>query len=158
MLVIRLQRTGRRNIPAYRLAVAPKHAAVKGKVREYVGYYLPARNPHVFEFRKERIEYWISRGAQPSDTAARLLRRAGVTGLEKFIRTYTKRKKKGAEAGLPAPSTPLGVNSDEAKAGKDADAAKQEASDQGGGEIPAPTDSAQAQASQKKVEEEQKEG
>ena len=94
MLVIRLQRTGRRNIPAYRLVIAEKRAAVKGKVKEYIGHYLPTRNPHEFVFKKERIEHWLKFGAQPSNTVARLLKNAGMTDLDKFIKSYTKKKKR----------------------------------------------------------------
>lgn len=104
MLVIRFQRTGRRNVPTFRLVVAEKSNAVKGKVVEYLGHYLPARNPHVFEFEKDRLDHWITMGAHPSDTAARLLTRAGVKNLEKFIVRYAKQKKKGEEeAAVEAP-------------------------------------------------------
>lgn len=105
MLVLRLQRTGRKNVPTYRLVIAEKSAAVKGKSQEEVGYYLPQRTPHILEFKQERIEYWVKMGAQPSDTVARLLTRAGMKGLEKFIRPYAKKKKKGeAEAAASAPA------------------------------------------------------
>ncbi len=97
MLVIRFQRTGRRNVPTFRLVVAEKSKAVKGKVVEYLGHYLPARNPHVFEFEKDRLDHWLKMGAHPSDTAARLLTRAGIKNLEKFIVRYAKQKKKGEE-------------------------------------------------------------
>lgn len=49
MLVIRLQRTGRENMPTYRLVVAEKARPVKGKFMEIVGHYLPARDPVVIE-------------------------------------------------------------------------------------------------------------
>lgn len=99
MLMIRLQRTGRRNIPTYRLIVVEKHAPARGgKAQEYLGHYLPARDPSVFEFNRDRVGHWLTVGAQPSDTAARLLTRAGMKGLEKFVRRYTKKKKKGEES------------------------------------------------------------
>ena len=47
MLVLRLQRTGRRNNPAFRLVVTEKSAPVKGKVKEYLGHYLPTRNSNL---------------------------------------------------------------------------------------------------------------
>lgn len=92
MLVIRFQRTGRRNIPTFRLVVAEKGAPIKGKVQELLGIYLPARNPHVFECNKERIAHWMSMGAKPSDTVARLLKRDGIQNMEKYIQKYTKKK------------------------------------------------------------------
>lgn len=102
MLVIRLQRTGRENLPTYRIVVAEKARPVKGKYLEIVGHYLPARNPAVFEHAAQQIEKWVSKGATPSDTVARLLRKAGMDGMDKFIRTYAKRKSKKEIAAAPA--------------------------------------------------------
>ncbi len=102
MLVIRLQRTGRENLPTYRLVVAEKARPVKGKYLEIVGHYLPARNPSVFEHAAEKIKQWIDKGATPSDTVARLLRKAGMDGMDKFIRTYAKRKSKKESASVEA--------------------------------------------------------
>jgi small subunit ribosomal protein S16 len=94
MLVIRFQRTGRKNVPAYRLVLTEKTSPPKGRVQEYLGHYLPSRHPRVFECKKDRIEHWVKHGAQVSDTAARLLKNAGVDGLETFITSYTKKKKR----------------------------------------------------------------
>ena len=102
MLMIRLQRTGRENVPTYRLVVAEKSAPVKGKVLEIVGTYLPAQKPVIFKPNTDRIAHWISRGAVPSDTLARLLNKEGMKGLEKFIRRYTKRRPKGETPAAPA--------------------------------------------------------
>ncbi|MDB4977932.1 MAG: small subunit ribosomal protein [Candidatus Peribacteria bacterium] len=94
MLVIRLQRTGRENLPSYRLVVAEKRKPVKGKFMEILGHYLPARNPAIFEHNPENITKWIEKGAIPSNTVARLLRKNGMKDMDKFIATYTKRKSK----------------------------------------------------------------
>ena len=110
MLRIRLQRTGNKNNPTFRLVVTEKSNAAKGKSLEFLGHYLPTRDPVVFEFDKERIEHWLSKGASPTDTVARLLSREGVKGLEKYIERYTKQKKrkeveeKEAPAAAPAPA------------------------------------------------------
>jgi ribosomal protein S16 len=80
------------------LVVAEKARPVKGKVLETVGHYLPARDPAVFAFEKERVEHWMKQGAALSDTAARLLSKQGVRGAEKYIERYTKKKPKGAAA------------------------------------------------------------
>ncbi|HLD07449.1 MAG TPA: 30S ribosomal protein S16 [Candidatus Peribacterales bacterium] len=107
MLVIRFQRTGRKNIPTFRLVVAEKRAAVKGgKVQEFLGQYLPARNPHVFTYEKDRVKHWIQMGAEPSDTVARLLKKDGMQGIDHFIKTYAKQKKKGEEPVAAAPKAP----------------------------------------------------
>ncbi|MDD4319790.1 MAG: 30S ribosomal protein S16 [Candidatus Peribacteraceae bacterium] len=106
MLKIRLQRTGRENIPTYRIVVAEKRNPVKGGFLEVLGFYLPARDPVVFEHKDERILHWIGKGAVPSETVARLLRRAGMKDMDKYISTYTKKKSKKAapEGDAPAPA------------------------------------------------------
>ncbi|MFA6038982.1 MAG: 30S ribosomal protein S16 [Candidatus Peribacteraceae bacterium] len=106
MLKIRLQRTGRENIPTYRLVVAEKRDPVKGRAQEILGHYLPARKPAVFEHNDERILFWIQKGAIPSETVARLLRKAGLKDMDKFIHTYTKKKskKEPEAAAAPAPA------------------------------------------------------
>ncbi len=102
MLVIRLQRTGRENLATYRLVVTEKARAVKGKFNEIVGHYLPAQKDPVFKIEKERIEAWVAKGAVPSDTVARMLKREGVKGMDKFITRYTKQRSKNAPAEVAA--------------------------------------------------------
>ena len=127
MLVIRLQRTGRKNIAAYRLVCTEKNAPPKGKVKEYLGHYLPTRNPHVFEFRKDRIEHWLSVGAKPSNTVARLLTHGGMTGLEKSILQYTKKRRKKQKEEKAAPEAkaaePIAQTPEPTKKASDVDAA-----------------------------------
>lgn len=108
MLVIRLQRTGRENLPTYRLVVAEKTRPVKGKFLEIVGHYLPAQKDPVFDIRTEQIETWVKKGAIPSDTVARLLKRKGLKDMDKFIKRYPKRRNKKAppEEAAPAPAAP----------------------------------------------------
>ncbi len=103
MLVIRFQRTGRSKVPTYRLVVAEKARPVKSKFLEILGHFIPAGDPAQLEVKRERIAHWISRGAVPSDTAARQLKRAGLDGMEKFIIRYAKRKSKNAEESAAAP-------------------------------------------------------
>jgi small subunit ribosomal protein S16 len=108
--MIRLQRTGRENLPTYRLVVAEKARPVKGKFLEIIGHYLPARDPVVFEHNDERIAYWIGRGAIPSDTVARMLKRAGLKNMDKFIQKYTKqRSKKELPPEAAAPVAPTSI-------------------------------------------------
>jgi small subunit ribosomal protein S16 len=104
MLRIRLQRTGNKNNPTFRLVVTEKRNAAKGKSLERVGHYLPVRDPVVFEFDQKRIEHWIGFGAIPTDTVARLLTKAGVKGLEKYTEQYTKQKKRKEVVEEPAPA------------------------------------------------------
>ena len=99
MLVVRLQRTGRRNQPTYRMVVAEHSMPVKGRVKEIVGHYLPTREEaDQLTLDQDRITYWISQGATPSNTVARILTNNGMKGLEKFIKAYTKQKPKEKSA------------------------------------------------------------
>lgn len=116
MLVIRLQRTGRTNLATYRIVVAEKARAVKGKFNEIIGHYLPSQKDPVFKVDAERVAFWVSKGAVPSDTVARLLTRQGVKGMEKFILRYAKRKPKNAPAEEAAPAAPAAAPAVEAPA------------------------------------------
>lgn len=106
MLVIRLQRTGRENTPTYRIVVSEKARSAKKGQHEIIGHYLANRAESVFKCDTERVAYWVSKGAQPSDTMARLLKRHGMEGMDKFIVRYSKqrsRKDPPPEA-APAPA------------------------------------------------------
>lgn len=96
MLVIRLQRTGRENMPTYRLVLSEKARHAKKGMIEILGHFLPSRTEPVFHYEQDRIVYWISKGAKPSDTVARLLKGKGVRGMEEFIVRYAKQKPKKA--------------------------------------------------------------
>lgn len=122
MLVIRLQRTGRSNLATYRIVVAENARAVKGKFLEIVGHYLPAQKDPVFKFEADRIEHWIAKGAVPSDTLARLLKRNGMKNMDKFILRYTKRRDKNAPAEEPAAAAPAAAPAAEAPAAEAAPA------------------------------------
>ncbi len=78
MVRIRLRRTGAKNNPAYRIVVADVRAPRDGDFIEILGHYLPTRQPHVIEINEEKARDWIRKGAQPSDTAASLLRQKGI--------------------------------------------------------------------------------
>lgn len=106
MLRIRLTRTGKKGQPSYRVVVAEKSKAVKRKYLELLGHYLPALEPKKVELNKERIEYWISKGAQPTDTAASLFKSQGMDGMDKFMEPRNKKKKKKGEQ--PEDSAPAG--------------------------------------------------
>lgn len=79
---------------------------IKGKFVEKVGYYRPTANPKEFNINLERVKYWLSVGAQPSDSVAVLLKTEGVEGLEKHIspRDKAKKKKKAVEEKPAAPA------------------------------------------------------
>lgn len=76
MLMIRLARIGARKQPYYRVVVIDKERARNGRSVEVVGLYNPRTNPATIDFKRDRIEYWVSKGAQLSDTVSRLLNKA----------------------------------------------------------------------------------
>lgn len=73
---IRLKRIGAKNDPAYRVVVADGRSPRDGRFIEELGTYLPARKGENMTVNLERANYWLSKGAQPSDTVASLLKRA----------------------------------------------------------------------------------
>ncbi len=108
MLVIRLQRTGRKNLASYRIVAAEKARPVKGKFIEILGHYLPAQKTPILNVNTERASHWISMGAIPSDTVARLFGKQGMKGMDKYTTTYTKKRSKSAPAEEPAaPAAPV---------------------------------------------------
>ena len=103
MLTIRLTRTGRTKQETFRIVVAEKARPVKGKFLEVIGHYQPTKNPKVVVVEKARVEYWMSKGAQPSSTVASLLKRQGMPNMDKYMPVRPKdMKKKGEEAKAPA--------------------------------------------------------
>jgi len=76
MVSIRLRREGTKNGPYYRVVVADQRSPRDGKFIEQVGVYDPRKAGKNSKLAIDRLDYWISRGAQPSDTVRSLLRRA----------------------------------------------------------------------------------
>ncbi|MCL6614302.1 MAG: 30S ribosomal protein S16 [Firmicutes bacterium] len=75
---IRLTRMGAKKRPFYRLVVADSRAPRDGRFVEILGHYDPLADPAEVVVDKEKTAMWLARGAQPSDTARRLLRKAGL--------------------------------------------------------------------------------
>jgi small subunit ribosomal protein S16 len=74
---IRLKRFGKKRAPFYRVVVIDSRKARNGKAIEEIGLYHPTREPSVIEINSERAQYWLSVGAQPSDTVTSLLKLTG---------------------------------------------------------------------------------
>lgn len=74
MLTIRLARIGKKKRPFYRVVVTEKTRPRNGRFVEIVGTYDPLKKPAAVEVNRERVEYWLGKGAQPSDTVRTLLR------------------------------------------------------------------------------------
>ncbi|MEN9572870.1 MAG: hypothetical protein RL514_725 [Verrucomicrobiota bacterium] len=73
---IRLKRVGARNTPAFRVVVADGRSPRDGKFIEEIGTYLPGQKDINFKINLERADYWVSKGAQPSDTVASFIKKA----------------------------------------------------------------------------------
>ena len=76
MVKIRLRRMGAKKAPYYRVVVADSHFARDGRCIEEIGTYDPLADPAKIEIDMERAKYWISNGAQPTDTVRGLLKKA----------------------------------------------------------------------------------
>ena len=74
--MIRLSRRGARKQPYYRIVVIERDRARDGRSVEVVGTYNPRTNPASVELKRERIDYWKSRGAQLSDRVRKLVEKA----------------------------------------------------------------------------------
>ena len=78
MVRIRLRRMGAKNNPTYRVVVADQNSPRDGAFIETIGHYLPTRQPAVVEIDEDKARHWLERGAQPSETAASLLKQKGI--------------------------------------------------------------------------------
>ena len=75
MLAIRLRRTGSTKRPYYRVVVADSREPRDGRFVEVLGHYDPRRDPAVVKIDAERAQYWIGKGARPSDTVRSMLKK-----------------------------------------------------------------------------------
>ena len=78
MVKIRLKRMGMKKMPFYRLVVTDSRNPRDGRFIEEVGYYNPVPEPVELKIHEERAKYWLSVGAQPTDTVRGLLKKGGV--------------------------------------------------------------------------------
>ena len=78
MVRIRLRRTGRKKTPTFRIVVADSQSPRDGRFLEILGQYVPRSGDTALNLDIPRANYWLDKGAQPSDTVRSLLRRAGV--------------------------------------------------------------------------------
>ncbi len=73
-VALRLYRLGKKNNPSYRVVAIDKRDKRNGSYIEVVGFYDPMIEPHRLELKKDRLEYWMSRGAQISEGLRKLLK------------------------------------------------------------------------------------
>jgi small subunit ribosomal protein S16 len=113
MVRIRLRRVGRRKAPVYRLVVADSKSPRDGKFIEIIGQYAPRQAEGGLRIDADRAGYWLDNGAQPSDTARSLLRRAGILKARHEVRIGRT---------LSAKAVPISESADEESAGEAASA------------------------------------
>jgi small subunit ribosomal protein S16 len=95
LVKIRLRRIGAKKSPSYRLVVADARAPRDGAFITIIGHYNPLTDPETIVIDEEKARHWLSRGAQTTDTAARLLAKAGII-------EEPKARKEKIKAGAPA--------------------------------------------------------
>jgi small subunit ribosomal protein S16 len=79
MVKIRLRRVGARKQPSYRVVVADSRSPRDGRFIEVIGFYNPRTEPETIEIKEDRALHWLGVGAQPTESAAQLLRKNGTT-------------------------------------------------------------------------------
>jgi small subunit ribosomal protein S16 len=76
-----MKRVGAKNDPVFRIVVADQRSPRDGKFIEEIGTYQPRKKGTNFTLDLERVKYWLSKGAQPSDTVASFIKKAGRTAV-----------------------------------------------------------------------------
>jgi small subunit ribosomal protein S16 len=93
MLSIRLSRVGKKKAPTYRIVVMPKQRDPWARSVEILGHYNPRKQPKELVVQADRIKYWISKGAQPTDTVWNLLVGEKIIEGEKRTSSHISKKR-----------------------------------------------------------------
>jgi small subunit ribosomal protein S16 len=109
MVRIRLRKTGLKHQPSYRIVVADRESPRDGRFLELVGTYNPRTEPSTILVKEERVYDWLGRGAQPSESVARLFQQIGLTGRFERLKKGEKPEKLLAEAEAAAKARPVTV-------------------------------------------------
>ncbi len=144
MLRIRLRRTGKGHQPTYRVVIADQRAKRDGGFVEIVGHYNPRTHPKVFVINQERVEHWLSVGAQPSETVHRLFADHGVA-IAAPAKHATKPSKVEREAAAAAEAARQAAIAEAAAAAAAAEAAAKAAADAAAAEAAASADAPAAE-------------
>ncbi len=126
---IRLQRGGTTNRPFYRFIVTPETSPRDSKFIEKIGTYNPLAPKDSAEritIKKERVEYWLSVGAEPSEKVALLITKAGIANDNPIVKKVLKRREKSMKDRLAALEAKKKAEA-AAKAAEEAAAAAEEA-------------------------------
>jgi small subunit ribosomal protein S16 len=79
MVRIRLRRVGGKGQPSYRIVAIDKEASRDGRSLEILGFYNPRTSPATIQLEEQRIYDWLSKGAQPSESAQKVFNSAGLS-------------------------------------------------------------------------------
>ena len=103
---IRLRREGAKNRPYYKVVVADSRSPRDGKFIEVIGTYDPKRPGHNSSLNVERAEYWISKGAQPSDTVRSLIKKNKKTVMAAEASSQPERETSRSTQDVVSPASP----------------------------------------------------
>ena len=78
MVKLRLARVGSKKNPIYRIVAADERSPRDGRFLDIVGRYNPQTNPSTIELDESKVKDWLSKGVQPSDSVAKLLKAKGI--------------------------------------------------------------------------------
>ncbi len=106
MVVIRLARFGKKSHPTFRVIVSDKQKDTKGTYLEQLGTYNPHTQPAALDLKEDRVKYWLSVGAQPSDTVHNLLVEKGLIQADKRVIVKAKPAAPAEGEAAPASETP----------------------------------------------------
>lgn len=87
MVTIRLRRQGAKKSPFYRIVAIEAQNAREGAFIEILGHYNPRATPEAFVIDRERLDYWVSKGAQVSDSVRTLVKRNPVVATAEPVAT-----------------------------------------------------------------------
>ena len=110
---IKLTRMGAKKQPTYRVVIQEERSKRDGRFIENIGFYNPRTEPATIVINQDRVNYWLSVGARPTESVGHLLKSAGIT--DKYYRMRTTKSKAGAAEGTPTDKGTLAAS--EASAG-----------------------------------------
>ena len=113
---IRLTRVGATKRPAYRVIAIDKRRSRDGRALEILGYYDPLTEPATVHLESDRIQAWIGKGAQPSDTVVKLMRQAEKNAQAAAAGAEAEKPKRSTRATKPKASKKAAAKAEAAPA------------------------------------------
>lgn len=104
---IKLSRMGAKKQPTYRFVIQEERSKRDGRFIENIGFYNPRSEPATIVLNQERVNYWLSVGARPTESVGQLLKSAGIT--DKYYRMRTSKPKAAAAEASTEPAKPAAV-------------------------------------------------